>query len=144
MALHNFRQVFLPYGFRKQAGKQGIEWEAFNREYSPLGCTIPHLTVLFDDVATEKERERVSKSTRLSIARANKRVEKHMLNIALTADREQKTFWLYDDGCYPDRDNESWQLYQLRLEALCLAGNTDRGTKRLRDILKLLPGARIQ
>jgi hypothetical protein len=139
MALHSFRQVFLPYGFRKREQ----EWEAFNREYSPLGCTIPHLRLSFEDVVSDKERERINESVRSSLARTQKRLDKYMLRIAHTANGAKDTVWLYDDGCYPDRDAKSWQLYQLRLEALCVAGNPDRDTKRLQSILKLLPGALI-
>jgi hypothetical protein len=143
MGLHNFRQVFLPYGFRKKEGKHGVEWEAFNREYSPLGCIVPHMQVSFVDVASEQERERVHESTRKAIARAHKRIEKYIDRIAFETNTRKDTFWLYDDGCYPDRDERSWNTYQLRLEALCLAGNTDRLTKRLQSILKQLPGVLI-
>jgi len=139
MALHSFRQVFLPYGFRKS----GIEWEAFNREYSPLGCTIPHMALSFVDAAKQNERDRINESSRQSLARTYKRLDKYMLLIAHSANGAKNTVWLYDDGCSPDRDTRSWETYQLRLEALCIAGNTDRDTARLRTILKVLPGARI-
>ena len=62
MALHNFRQVFLPYGFSRKEGRYGIRWEAFNREYSPLGCTVPHTRVSLSSEQEFLDR----KSTRLN------------------------------------------------------------------------------
>ena len=88
MALHNFRQVFLPYGFSRKEGRYGIRWEAFNREYSPLGCTVPHTRV-----SLAVEQELTNESDRRALLRANTRLEKYIEQIAHTTNGAKNEFW---------------------------------------------------
>jgi hypothetical protein len=135
--------VFLPY-FLERTGK---EWVAYNREYSPLGCAVPHFKPTREDFAAvgyfAKRKKNVSERGEKALASMNKGLDRYAADISLHGLDDSKTtptILLYDDGCLPDRDEKSWNMYQLRLEALCLAGSAGRKTKRLKEIIKLLKG----
>jgi hypothetical protein len=146
MPLSNFRQVFLPYGFRKvQTGVGRLEWLPFNRERSPLGCVVPHLNMTTDDFDhasyCRRRRERVSDFEEAKLAKVMRRIEKYMDDIAFDVSANRAEFYLYDDGCLPDASEESWNLYQLRLAAFSLAGSTTSDTRRLKKIIAQLKDA---
>lgn len=144
MPLSNFRQVFMPYGFRKKEGPSGPEWVAFNRERSPLGCVVPHFKPKKEDFSRagyyEQRADRVKEPTERILARMTKNVERYAADIAFSINESRTEFYLYDDGCLPDSDEESWNMYQLRLEALCLAGCSTRKPQRLKKIIEKLKG----
>ncbi len=142
MPLSNFRQVFLPYGFRKvETGVGRLEWLPFNRERSPLGCVVPHLMPTTDDFDNASycryRRERVSAFEEERLAKVMKRIEKYMDDIAFDVSTNRAEFYLYDDGCLPDASEENWKLYQLRLAALSLAGSAGSATSDTR-LLKII------
>lgn len=145
MPLHNFRQVFLPYGFRKEETVKGrSEWVPFNRERSPIGCVVPHFKPTREDFTRAgyyaKRGTQVSEYAERKLEKMAKNIEKHMDDIAFDVDPTRTVFYLYDDGCLPDSDAESWEKYQLRLEALCLVGSTTVNTRRLKKVIEKLKG----
>lgn len=144
MPLHSFRQVFLPYGFRKvQTGVGRLEWLPFNRERSPTGCVVPFLKVTpddFDESYCRLRSERVSDLVEANLAKVMRRIEEYMDDIAVYVSENRDEFYLYDDGCLPDASEESWNLYQLRLAAFSLAGSTTSDTRRLEKIIAQLKG----
>lgn len=141
MPLSDFRQVFMPYGFRKEEGPRGPEWVVFNREQSPIGCVVPHFKDTKEDVDYREQRAaKVTESAERALKRMAESIERYADDIAVSVNASRTEFYLYNDGCLPDRDVKSWNMYQLRLRALCLAGGATRKPQQLKKIIETLKG----